>query len=204
MQRADDPTQIAVVGLLKAVDRFDPARGTGFLGFAVPTILGEIRRYFRDQTWAVHVPRHLQELRLAMNQATGPMTQRLGREPNATELADGLDEPVEDVRESMLAAQGYAPASLSQPVGDSSTLVLGDLIGAPDKDLDRVDYHESLAPLVAALPEREREALVYRFFGNMTQTQVAEILGVSQMHVSRLLARALARLRAALVAGEAV
>ena len=200
---ADELTQIAVVGLLKAVDRFDPSRGTGFLGFAFPTILGEIRRYFRDQTWGVHVPRHLQELRLAMNQAAGAMAQSLGREPTAAELADRLEEPVEDVRESMVAAQGYVPASLSQPVGDGGALVLGDLIGVLDEDLDRIDYHESLGPMVAALPEMERQALAYRFFGNMTQAQIAGILGVSQVHVSRLLSRALARLRAGLLASEA-
>jgi RNA polymerase sigma-B factor len=199
----DELTQIAVVGLLKAVDRFDPARGTGFLGFAFPTILGEIRRYFRDQTWAVHVPRHLQELRLAMNQAAGSMAQSLGREPTIAELADRLEESVEDVRESMVAAQAYVPASLSQPVGDGGTLVLGDLLGVPDEDLDRVDYHESLGPLVAALPELERQAVAYRFFGNMTQAQIGEILGVSQVHVSRLLTRAIARLRAGLLASEA-
>jgi len=199
----DELTQIAVVGLLKAVDRFDPHRGSGFLGFAFPTILGEIRRYFRDQTWGVHVPRHLQELRLAMNQAAGAMAQTLGREPTTAELADRLDEPVEDVRESMVAAQGYGPASLSQPVGAGGTLVLGDLIGGPDEDLGRVEYHETLVPLMAALPDPERKALTYRFFGNMTQVQIGEILGVSQVHVSRLLTRALARLRAELLASEA-
>jgi RNA polymerase sigma-B factor len=202
-ERAEELSQIAVVGLLKAVDRFDPARGTGFLGFAFPTILGEIRRHFRDQTWAVHVPRHLQELRLAMNQAAGPMAQALGREPTTAELADQLDESVEDVLESIVAAQGYVPASLSQPVGDSGTLVLGDLIGVDDEDLARVDYHETLSPLVAALPDLERQALAYRFFGNMTQAQIAAILGVSQVHVSRLLTRALARLRTGLLASEA-
>jgi RNA polymerase sigma-B factor len=200
--RRDELTQVAFVGLLKAVDRFDPARGTRFLGFAFPTILGEIRRYFRDQTWAVHVPRHLQELRLAMIEIAGPMAQQLGREPTTAELADELDEPVENLWESMVAAQGYATTSLSQPVGESGTLVLGDLIGSLDEDLTRVDHHEMLAPLVAALPERERKALAYRFFGNMTQTQIAQMLGVSQMQVSRLLTRALARLRTSLLESE--
>jgi RNA polymerase sigma-B factor len=199
----EELTQIAVIGLLKAVDRFDPARGTGFLGFALPTILGEIRRYFRDQTWAVHVPRHLQELRLSMNQTAAGMTQALHREPTAAELAERLDEPVADVREAMVAAAGYAPASLSQPVGGDGELELGDLIGRSDDDLDRVDYHESLVSLLEGLPEREQQALAYRFFGNMTQTQIANILGVSQMQVSRLLSSALARLRTGLLAAEA-
>jgi RNA polymerase sigma-B factor len=202
-EHGDELTQVAVVGVLKAVDRFDPARGTGFLGFALPTILGEIRRYFRDRTWAVHVPRHLQDLRLSMNRAAGAMAQTLHREPTTTELAGVLDETVADVREAMVAAQGYAPASLSQPVGDDGALELGDLIGGTDEDLDRVDYHESLARWLADLPERERHALAYRFYGNMTQAQIAKILGVSQMHVSRLLTRALAQLRAALLAAEA-
>lgn len=199
----DELAQIAVVGMLKAVDRFDPARGSAFLGFAVPTVLGELRRYFRDRTWGVHVPRHMQELRLSVNQAAGSMAQTLHRDPTVTELADLLDETVEDVREAMVAAQGYAPASLSQPVGDGGGLELGDLIGAPDEDLERVDHHDLLDSLMAALPERERQAIAWRFFGDMTQAQIAGILGVSQMQVSRLLTRALARMRAEVLAAEA-
>ncbi len=197
----EELAQVAVVGLLKAVDRFDPACGTAFLGFAFPTILGELRRYFRDQTWGVHVPRHLQELRLSMNQMSDRLAQRLGRTPTDRDMAVRLDEPVEEVREAMVAAQGYAPASLSLPVGDRG-LQLSDLFGERDRDLDRVDDHESLTPLVAALPERERRALVYRYFGNMTQAQIGAILGVSQMQVSRLLTRAVARLRKSLLAED--
>lgn len=198
---ADDLTQIAAVGLVKAADRFDPRRGTGFLAFAFPTVLGELRRHFRDETWAVHVPRHLQELRLSMNRIAETMTQDLGRAPTELELAERLDEPVGDVREAMVAAAGYTTASLSQRVGDGPT-ELGDLFGELDADLERVDYNESLTPLVAGLPFQERQVVVYRFFGNMTQAQIGEIVGVSQVQVSRLLVRAVRRLRAGLLAGD--
>lgn len=198
----DELTQVAAVGLVKAVDRFDPARGSSFLAFAFPTVLGELRRYFRDETWAVHVPRHLQELRLSMNRAAEAMAQDLGRVPTARELAERLDEPVEHVREAMVAAAGYTTTSLSQPIGGGGGTELGDLLGGPDDDLDRVDYHESLALLVARLPLREREVLAYRFFGNMTQVQIAEIVGVSQMQVSRLLTRTVNRLRAGMFADD--
>jgi RNA polymerase sigma-B factor len=199
-QSGDDLSQVAAVGLLKAVDRYDPARGAGFLGFAVPTILGELRRHFRDHTWGVHVPRHLQELRMSINRATEAMTQRLRRAPTAGELAEQLDAPREEVTEAMVAAQGYLPASLSQPVGDGMSGELGDLIGAPDEALDRVDHHESLVPMMAALPDHEQRVLAYRFYGNLTQTEIAGLLGVSQMQVSRLQSRALNRLREGLLA----
>jgi RNA polymerase sigma-B factor len=199
-QPGDDLTQVAVVGLLKAVDRYEPARGVRFLSFALPTILGELRRHFRDYTWSVHVPRHLQELRLSINGVADAMTQRLRRTPTAGELADHLDQPLEDVSEAMVAAQGYTPASLSQAVGDGASIELGDLFGGPDEDLDRVDQHESLVLLMDALPDHEQRVLAYRFFGNLTQTQIAGLLGVSQMQVSRLQSRALGRLRRGLLA----
>ena len=198
-QAGDELTQVATVGLLKAVDRYDPGRGTGFLSFAFPTVLGELRRYFRDHAWGVHVPRHLQELRLSINQASDAMTQRLHRPPTTGELADQLGEPVDEVAEALVAAQGYAPVSLSQPVGDGVSVELGDLVGGPDDGLDRVEYHESLRPMMARLPDHEQRALAYRFYGNLTQTQIARLLGVSQMQVSRLQSRALNRLREGLL-----
>ena len=205
-QADDELIQVAAVGLVKAVDRYEPERGTGFLSFAFPTILGELRRHFRDHTWAVHVPRHLQELRISIKQATDAMSQRLCREPTVRELAHQLAAPVEEVSEAMVAAQGYLSASLSQPVAAGASTELGDLIGESDQDLDRVDHHESLRPLLAGLPDREQRVLAYRYYGNMTQTQIAALLGVSQMQVSRLQARALTRLREALLpdSGSAV
>ena len=200
-QPGDELTQVAAVGLLKAVDRFEPARGVRFLGFALPTILGELRRYFRDQTWGVHVPRQWQELRLSINGAADAMTQRLRRAPTAGELAEHLDVPLADVWEAIVAAQGYAPASLSQPVGvDGRAIELGDVLGGPDEDMERVDRHLSLVPLMDALPDHEQRVLAYRFFGNLTQTEIAGLLGVSQMQVSRLQSRALGRLRRGLLA----
>ncbi len=197
----EELAQVAAVGLVKAVDRFDPARGTSFLAFVFPTVLGELRRYFRDETWAVHVPRHLQELRLSMNRTAEKMAQDLGRVPTALELGERLDEPVGDLREAMVAAAAYTTTSLSHRIGDGRT-ELGDLLGGPDADLERVDFHESLAPLMARLPLPERQVVVYRFFGNMTQVQIGEIVGVSQMQVSRLLVRAVRRLRAGLLADD--
>jgi RNA polymerase sigma-B factor len=199
-QPGDELTQVAAVGLLNAIDRYEPELGTGFLSFAFPTILGELRRHFRDHTWGVHIPCHLQELRLSTNEAADAMTQRLRRAPTVRELASHLATPVEEVSEAMVAAQGYLSASLSQPVVACASIELGDLVGAPDEDLDRVDHYESLGSLMAELPDPEQRVLAYRYFGNMTQTQIAGILGVSQMQVSRLQARALTRLREALLA----
>jgi RNA polymerase sigma-B factor len=200
-QPGDELAQVAAVGLLKAVDRYEPARGARFLSFALPTVLGELRRHFRDHTWGVHVPRHLQELRLSINSAADTMTQRLYRTPTPGEVAASLGVPLEDVLEALVAAQGYAPASLSQPVGDGASIDLADLVGGPDEELDRVDHHESLALLMGALPDHEQRVLAYRFYGNLTQTQIAGLLGVSQMQVSRLQSRALGRLRRSLLAG---
>jgi RNA polymerase sigma-B factor len=145
-------------------------------------------------------------LRISIKQATDAMSQRLCREPTVRELAHQLAAPVEEVSEAMVAAQGYLSASLSQPVAAGASTELGDLIGESDQDLDRVDHHESLRPLLAGLPDREQRVLAYRYYGNMTQTQIAALLGVSQMQVSRLQARALTRLREALLpdSGSAV
>jgi RNA polymerase sigma-B factor len=199
-QSIDDLSQVAAFGLLQAIDRYDPGRGERFVSFALPTILGELRRHFRDHAWGIHVPRRLQELRLSINHATDAMTQRLHRAPTVGELAEHLDASCEEVREAMVAAQGYLPASLSQPVGIDGSTELSDMIGASDPNLDHLEQRESVKRLLLTLPDREKRVLCYRFFGNMTQAQVAEALGISQMHVSRLQSRALGRLRGGLFA----
>jgi RNA polymerase sigma-B factor len=193
-----DLVQTATVGLIKAVDRFDVTRGSDFAAFAVPTIVGEVKRYFRDQTWDLHVPRRLQELRRAIAEATERLAQELGRSPTPAELAQDLAVPEGDVVEGMKVAQAYTTASLDAPArgaGDQAGAALGDLLGEEDRDLARADLRLAVAPAVAALPERQQRILHLRFFGNLTQDQIAAQVGISQMHVSRLLARILDGLR---------
>ncbi|MFC4002027.1 SigB/SigF/SigG family RNA polymerase sigma factor [Prauserella oleivorans] len=194
----DDLLQVARLGLLNAIDRFDPARGTEFVAFAVPTIMGEVRRHFRDASWAVRVPRRLKELHLALSQTSGRLAQRLGRAPTPSELAAELGLGLEQVQEGLVAGNAYQSVSMDAAHSDDGTLPLAETVGEDDADLEHVEYHESLQPLLAELPERERRVLILRFYGNMTQTQIAERVGVSQMHVSRLLARTLAYLRSRL------
>src|SRR6266567_3904698 len=167
----DDLTQVATIGLIKSIDRFDLSRGVEFSTYATPTIVGEIKRHFRDKGWAVRVPRRLQELKLALTKAIGDLAQRLGRAPTVAELAAHLQISDED-----------APA-------------VAESLGMVDDALEGVEYRESLKPLLERLPPREKRILLLRFFGNMTQSQIATELGISQMHVSRLLARTLAQLR---------
>lgn len=190
----DDLEQAGTVGLLNAVDRFEPDRGIDFLSYAVPTITGEIRRHFRDRTWSMRVPRRLKDLQSAINAAVGPLSQELGRAPRPSEIAARLGIPTEDVVEGLDAQQAYRSTSLDELVTGSDT-TLTDTLGSADAELDKVEYRQSLAPLLDELPERERTILLLRFFGNMTQTQIAEKVGISQMHVSRLLAQTLAVLR---------
>ncbi|PXY24913.1 B/F/G family RNA polymerase sigma-70 factor [Prauserella sp. PE36] len=194
----DDLLQVARLGLLNAIDRFDTSRGTEFVAFAVPTIMGEVRRHFRDASWAVRVPRRLKELHLALSQTSGRLAQRLGRAPTPSELAAELDLDPEDVWEGLLAGNAYQSVSMDAAHNEDGTLPLAETVGEDDAELEHVEYHESLQPLLAQLPERERRVLILRFYGNMTQTQIAERVGISQMHVSRLLARTLAFLRARL------
>ncbi|MFI5927054.1 SigB/SigF/SigG family RNA polymerase sigma factor [Micromonospora sp. NPDC051543] len=191
----EDLTQTAMVGLVKAVDHFDAARGVDFSGYAIPTIAGEIKRYFRDRTWAVGVPRRLQELRLSISAANGTLTHTLGRSPTVADIATYLDVSEEAVLEGLEGARAYRTTSLSSPVGADGTLELGDTLGVDDHELDLVDLRVALGPALATLPERERRILSLRFHGNLTQAQIAERIGVSQMHVSRLLTRALVTLR---------
>jgi RNA polymerase sigma-B factor len=196
----DDLVQVARVGLVKAVERYDPSRGVEFIAFAVPTITGELRRYFRDSGWDVRVPRRLQELNIRIRGAVDELSQRTGRAPTAGELAEYLQVSREDVVEGLQAANAYTSTSLDLPAGpDSDALTLGDTLGSLDTGLEAVENHEALMPLLAALPERERRILHLRFVEELTQTQIAQEIGVSQMHVSRLLATTLARLRTQLL-----
>jgi RNA polymerase sigma-B factor len=191
-----DLAQVAALGLIKAVDRYDPELGTDFAAYATPTIVGELKRHFRDRGWAVRVPRRLQELRLDINRARNDLTHELNRSPTVADLARRLDVDEEQIIEAMTAAGGYRATSLFTPVGgedEGRTLI--DSLGAEDTALEAVDGHESLKPLLAALPERERNIIAMRFFGNLTQAQIAERIGISQMHVSRLLTRTLVQLR---------
>ncbi|GAA4435475.1 SigB/SigF/SigG family RNA polymerase sigma factor [Actinokineospora soli] len=192
----DDLLQVATVGLINAVDRFDPARGTDFLSFAIPTIMGEVRRHFRDTCWSLRVPRRLKELHLAVSTASAELSQTLGRAPTPSEIAAHLGESIEDVYQGLEAAGGYRSRSLDEVLGpDEDSASVSDRIGFEDQALAEIDQQETLQPLLAELPERERRILVLRFYGNMTQTQIAEKVGLSQMHVSRLLSRTLSRLR---------
>jgi RNA polymerase sigma-B factor len=204
-QSEEDLRQVAALGLVQAVDRFDPARGTDFLSFAVPTITGEVRRYFRDATWSVRVPRRLKELHAELGVATAELSQELGRAPRPSELAARLGCPVAEVREGIGAANAYQSDSLDQLVSteDGAPGSLGDLLGVDDPDLATAEARQALHPALAALPERERTIVILRFYGNLTQTQIAERVHLSQMHVSRLLAASLMTLRKALVADDA-
>ncbi|TSD99452.1 SigB/SigF/SigG family RNA polymerase sigma factor [Skermania sp. ID1734] len=192
----DDLVQVARLGLVNAVDRFDVERGSDFVSFAVPTIMGEVRRHFRDTGWAVRVPRRMKELHLSLSKAIGEMSQRLGRSPTIAELSAELGVDPDDVAQGLAAGSAYQTVSVDTTYSSrSDELPLVETLGDYDAALDNVENHEALRPLLEALPERERTVVLLRFFGNLTQTQIAEKIGVSQMHVSRLLARTLAQLR---------
>ena len=197
----EDVLQVGTIGLIKAIDRFDPHRGVEFPTYAVPTIIGEIKRFFRDTSWSVRVPRRLQELRLALAEATEQFAHKHDRAPTVVELAQHLGLTVDEILEGMEAANAYSPASLdAHDLDDDRDNALIARLGQEDEALDGVEYREALRPLLARMSPRDRQIITLRFFGNMTQSQIGERLGISQMHVSRLLARALARLRADLSA----
>jgi RNA polymerase sigma-B factor len=199
----EDLVQVATVGLINSVDRFDPERGADFLSYAVPTVVGEIKRHFRDHGWAVRVPRRLKELHLSLTAAAAELSQRNGRAPNATELAAHLNLSREEVLEGLEAANAYRSSSLDDPVrGDGEMPTLAETLGDEDAALEHVEFRESLQPLLAQVAPRERKILILRFFGNMTQSQIAERMGISQMHVSRLLSQTLAKLRERLLVDE--
>ena len=184
------------MGLVKAVDNFDPEHGTGFLGYATPMIIGEIKRYFRDATWGVHVPRHMQEVTGALHKAVEEMTAERGRAPTIPELAERLDIGQDEIVEALDASEAYRTASLDHPVGNEQDgASLGELMGGNDPGFDLAVDLEVLRSLVTGLPERDKRILLMRFFRNMTQSEIGEELGISQMQVSRLIARILGELR---------
>jgi len=201
----DDLIQTACIGLISAIDRYRRERGEHFLAFAVPTITGEVRRHFRDRTWAMRVPRRLKELHIEINSAVVELSQRLGRAPRPSEIAYHLDVTLDAVLEALAASHAYEATSLDRTLSpgegsesDGSSTV-GQLIGSPDAGFDQVTDSRAVSPYLAALPERERAILLMRFYRDMSQQQIADRIGISQMHVSRLLSTTLARLRDAVI-----
>jgi RNA polymerase sigma-B factor len=193
----DDLLQVASIGLIKAVDRFDPTLGIAFSSFAVPSILGELKRHFRDHGWAARVPRPLQERALKVNAAMEQLTSRLGRAPTAREVAAEMGERVEDVLDAMEAASAHVASSLDAPLGHDGegSMTYADSVGELDGRLELVEDRTVVDAAMRALPERERVVLHLRFEEDLTQSEIAERIGVSQMHVSRLIRRALVRLQ---------
>lgn len=195
-----DLVQVATIGLIKAVDGFDPERGLQFSTYATPTIVGELKRHFRDRGTAIRIPRRLQELRHRTSLATDQLAQELGRSPTVRELARHMGVDEDDVLEGLESANAYWPAPLDGPLGgDSADDPLAETIGDVDGAFEHVDDHESLRPLLQQLPDRDRQVLRKRFVENMTQSEIASALGVSQMQISRILARSLQFLRAGLL-----
>jgi RNA polymerase sigma-B factor len=192
----EDLMQVGYVGLLKAINNFDPAFGKGLRAYAVPCITGEIKRHFRDKRWQVRVTRPIQELLLEMRGATEDLTHELGRHPDDAELANRLGVTLEDLREARQAGEGFAALSLDAPIaGQDDPGTLGGLLGEEDAAVNHTVDMESVTRHWDELPRREQRILVLRFYGNLTQEEIARRLGISQMHVSRLLARALGQLR---------
>jgi RNA polymerase sigma-B factor len=193
----EDLMQVASLGLVKAVDRFDVARGVAFSSFAVPTILGELKRYFRDLGWSVHVPRGAQEQALKVEEAQQKLTSRAGRPPSVQHLAEYLEISVEDVLDALETANAHHSASLDAPRddGEGESGTLADAFGQEDGRFELVDASVTISAAAKQLSARERRVLALRFISDMTQTQIADKIGVSQMQVSRILRRALGRLR---------
>jgi RNA polymerase sigma-B factor len=198
-QDPEDLAQVAALAMVKAVNRYDITVGVDFLGFAVPTVLGELRRYFRDATWSVHVPRRLKAMRSDVVAGRERLTHRLGRAPRSAELAGHLDMPVADVEQTELALSNYRSLSLDRPVSAAEGATLAETIGTDDESLDRFENLHTLRAMVATLPPRERLILQLRFSDEKTQSEIAEAIGISQMHVSRLLGRTIAHLRRGLL-----
>jgi RNA polymerase sigma-B factor len=199
----DDLVQVATIGLIKSVDRFDTERGVAFSTYATPTIVGEIKRHFRDKGWTIRVPRRLQELKLALTKATADLAQRNGRAPTVGELAAYLELSEDEILEGMESANAYSAMSLDAPDGaDADSPSVADFLGIEDDALEGVEYRESLKPLLERLAPREKRILMLRFFGDQTQSQIAQELNISQMHVSRILTRTLAQLREGLLSED--
>ncbi|MET7820800.1 SigB/SigF/SigG family RNA polymerase sigma factor [Micromonospora zamorensis] len=193
---SEDLTQTAALGLINAIDRFDPSRGIEFASYVIPTIVGEIKRHFRDRTWDVRVPRRLQERRMAIAEANNTLSQMLGRSPTVTDVARHLGLTEEEILEGLEGARAYNAVSLSTPIGDGTThRELGDTLGGDDNELALAELRVALGSALARLDDREQKVIALRFHGNQTQQEIAEQVGVSQMHVSRLLTRALTKLR---------
>ena len=198
----EDLTQVASIGLISAIDRYSPEFGTDFLAFAIPTIQGEVRRHFRDRAWSMRVPRRLKDIHVSINASISELSQRLNHAPRPSEIAALLGISIDEVLEGLQAASAYRAASLDEqlaPEPDGGT-TLGDKLGELDPSLEFVENQRALRPLLDQLPPRERTILMLRFYGDMTQTQIAARLNISQMHVSRLLAATLTRLREQLLA----
>ncbi|MFG2540221.1 SigB/SigF/SigG family RNA polymerase sigma factor [Streptomyces sp. NPDC048511] len=201
----EDITQVGTIGLIKAIDRFELSREVEFATFAVPYIVGEIKRFFRDTTWAVHVPRRLQELRVDLAKAKDELATRMDRDPTVKELAEYLDLTEDEVMEGVIASNGYTAGSLDLPTDGSETTgtatrTFADILGEPDAAMETVENLHALAPLLGELDERERRIIEMRFGQEMTQSQIGAELDVSQMHVSRLLTRTLGKLRKGMLA----
>ena len=196
----EDLVQVGTIGLIKSIDRFDAERGVEFSTYATPTIIGEIKRHFRDKGWAIRVPRRLQELRAQITGTAAELTQRLGRSPTPRELAEAMGCTVEEIVEGLESGNAYATLSLdaSADADRGGVANMLDSIGIDDAGLEHVDIRESIKPLLNRLDAREKRILMLRFFKNMTQSQIAEEIGISQMHVSRLLTRTLDSLRESL------
>jgi RNA polymerase sigma-B factor len=195
----DDLVQVASVGLVKAIERFDPERGTAFSTFAVPTILGELKRHFRDRGWSVHVPRDVQERILKVEKATAELPAKLGHSPTIQEIGQRIEATDEEVLEAMHASQGHHAVSLdaTSSMGDGDEPApLRDRIGSEDLSFNTVEYGEAIGPVLAEISERDREVLHLRFVEDLTQSEIAERVGVSQMHVSRILRATIDKLRA--------
>ena len=200
----DDVFQVACFGLVKAVDRFDLDRGVAFSSYAVPTIMGEIKRHFRDRTWAVRVPRDLQEMALRVDRVVGELTRELARQPSVSEVAAAVGAEDETVLEALEASAAYRATSLETPRGGEGDAgdTLADGVGAPDDGFARAEDRALLERLMRNLTDREREVVRMRFEEDLTQAEIGELIGVSQMQVSRILRRAIARLRVLARAGE--
>ena len=195
-ESVEDLTQVAMIGLLNAIDRFDPSREVQFSTYAAATIVGELKRHFRDKGWALRVPRRLQELAVRVNRLLPELTQSLGRSPTIPELAEHLDVGTDEIADAMDAVQAYSTSSLDTPIGEEAQAPV-DSLGEVDPSIALLDEWSSLAPAVAELSPRDRRVLYLRFFRGLTQSEIAEDVGVSQMHVSRILAQTLEKLRRA-------
>jgi RNA polymerase sigma-B factor len=195
----DDLMQVASLGLIKAIDRFDPARDIAFSSFAVPTILGEIKRYFRDRTWAVRVPRDLQELSLRVDRAVGELSDGLRRQPSVKEIAAAVDADEEEVLDALQAGGAYRAVSFDAPraAGDDDVATIADSVGVQEHGFDRAEERATLQTLMSTVTPRERDVLRMRFEQDLTQAEIGAVIGVSQMQVSRIIRQAIARLRAA-------